>query len=56
MGETPDPPWVYADAAASDASRQAGKAASQMERLLNLLATKGILTDAERAYCLYVPF
>ena len=37
MGETPDPPWVYADAAASDASRQAGKAASQMERLLNLL-------------------
>jgi len=60
MGETSDPPWMtaanYAAAAASDASRKAGMANTQMERLLSLLIVKGIITQTEASYCLHVPF
>jgi hypothetical protein len=44
MGDTGDPPWVYASAAASDAAQSARLAGNQMERLLTLLETEKVLT------------
>ena len=44
MGETPTPPHVYAQMAASDAARDARLAQNQMERLLSLLVGSKVLT------------